>query len=98
MALRTGPYGDGFGADPDGLTLDRLATHEHGLSLGPLQPRLPEVLRTVKLFNDVWADRATASDKTVTCAYNTGNDPNYTGRAWAAVLAYLLGDAKFLYE
>jgi anaerobic selenocysteine-containing dehydrogenase len=45
--LRLGPYGDGFGADPDGLTLDRLATHEHGLSLGPLEPRLPELLRTV---------------------------------------------------
>jgi anaerobic selenocysteine-containing dehydrogenase len=45
--LRLGPYGDGFGAAPEGLTLDRLATHEHGLDLGPLQPRLPGVLRTV---------------------------------------------------
>ncbi len=44
--LRLGPYGDGFGADPDGLTLDRVAAHPHGLDLGPLTPRLPEVLRT----------------------------------------------------
>ncbi len=44
--LRLGPYGDGFGVTPDGLTLDRLAEHPHGLDLGPLQPRLPGVLRT----------------------------------------------------
>ena len=34
----------------------------------------------------------------VNCAYNNTNDPAYTGRAWAAVLAYMLGDVKFLYE
>jgi anaerobic selenocysteine-containing dehydrogenase len=44
--LRTGPYGDGFGADPDGLTLDVLEQSPHGVDLGPLAPRLPEVLRT----------------------------------------------------
>ena len=44
--LRTGPYGDGFGADPDGLTLAVLEAHPHGVDLGPLQPRVPEVLRT----------------------------------------------------
>jgi anaerobic selenocysteine-containing dehydrogenase len=46
LMLRTGPYGDGFGADPDGLTLDVLLARPHGVDLGPLQPRLPEVLRT----------------------------------------------------
>ena len=44
--LRLGPYGDGFGARPDGLTLDRLREYPHGLDLGPLQPRLPGLLRT----------------------------------------------------
>ena len=44
--LRTGPYGDGFGADPDGLSLAVLEANPHGIDLGPLQPRLPEVLRT----------------------------------------------------
>ncbi|CAN5654128.1 molybdopterin oxidoreductase family protein [soil metagenome] len=47
MMLRLGPYGDGFGARPDGLTLDRLRAAPHGIDLGPLQPRVPEVLRTV---------------------------------------------------
>jgi anaerobic selenocysteine-containing dehydrogenase len=44
--LRVGPYGDGFGADPDGLTLDVLERSPHGLDLGPLAPRVPDVLRT----------------------------------------------------
>ncbi len=44
--LRVGPYGDAFGADPDGLTLDLLERSPHGVDLGPLEPRMPEVLRT----------------------------------------------------
>jgi anaerobic selenocysteine-containing dehydrogenase len=43
--LRSGPYGDGFGAR-DGLTLAALEAAPHGLDLGPLEPRLPEALRT----------------------------------------------------
>ena len=46
MMLRLGAYGDAFGAKPDGLTLERLKAAPHGIDLGPLQPRLPEVLRT----------------------------------------------------
>ncbi|AZM63147.1 MULTISPECIES: molybdopterin oxidoreductase family protein [unclassified Streptomyces] len=46
MMLRLGPYGDGFGADPDGLTLARLLAHPHGIDLGPLRPRLPQPLKT----------------------------------------------------
>ncbi|MFJ5613343.1 molybdopterin-dependent oxidoreductase [Streptomyces sp. NPDC093221] len=46
MMLRLGPYGDGFGADPDGLTLARVLDRPHGIDLGPLRPRVPEVLRT----------------------------------------------------
>ncbi len=46
LMLRLGPYGDGFGADPDGLTLERLLAHPHGIDLGPLAPRMPEVLTT----------------------------------------------------
>ena len=62
LMVRTGPYGDGFGSvtapieigvdehgDPlhvEPLSLDVLENHPHGIDLGPLQPRLPEVLRT----------------------------------------------------
>ncbi len=44
--LRTGPYGDRFGEDPDGLSLAKLIDHPHGIDLGPLQPRLPGLLTT----------------------------------------------------
>ncbi|MEE1740912.1 molybdopterin-dependent oxidoreductase [Streptomyces sp. BE147] len=37
LMLRLGPYG---------LTLDELLAHPHGIDLGPLRPRVPEVLRT----------------------------------------------------
>jgi anaerobic selenocysteine-containing dehydrogenase len=46
LRIRSGPYGDGFGLYPDGLTLQSLIEAPHGIDLGPLQPRLPEVLRT----------------------------------------------------
>ena len=46
MMLRLGPFGDAFGTNPDGLTLQRLKDNPHGIDLGPLTPRLPEALRT----------------------------------------------------
>jgi hypothetical protein len=46
VMLRVGPYGDGFGADPDGLTLAVLEANPHGIDLGALEPRLPDALRT----------------------------------------------------
>ncbi|BAC74301.1 molybdopterin-binding oxidoreductase [Streptomyces avermitilis] len=46
MMLRLGPYGDGFGARPDGLTLEKVLAHPHGIDLGPLTPRLPQPLKT----------------------------------------------------
>lgn len=46
LMLRLGPYGDWFGARPDGLTLARLVDAPHGIDLGALRPRLGEVLRT----------------------------------------------------
>ncbi|KUI05758.1 molybdopterin-dependent oxidoreductase [Mycobacterium sp. IS-3022] len=46
MMLRLGAYGDAFGANPDGLTLAKLKAAPHGIDLGPLRPRLAEVLRT----------------------------------------------------
>ncbi|MBJ7336940.1 molybdopterin-dependent oxidoreductase [Mycolicibacterium sp.] len=46
MMLRLGPYGDAFGTNPDGLTLERLKAAPHGIDYGALRPRLGEVLRT----------------------------------------------------
>ena len=46
LMLRTGPYGDAFGGNPDGLGLTALEAKPHGVDFGALQPRIPEVLRT----------------------------------------------------
>jgi anaerobic selenocysteine-containing dehydrogenase len=44
--IRTGPWGDGYGSDPGGLTLAELKRHPNGIDRGPLEPRLDEVLKT----------------------------------------------------
>jgi anaerobic selenocysteine-containing dehydrogenase len=44
--LQTGPYGAAFGSQPDGISLDYLLAHPHGVDLGALEPRIPEMLRT----------------------------------------------------
>jgi len=46
ILLRTGPYGEAFGRNPEGLSLEKLLANPHGIDLGPLQERIPEVLRT----------------------------------------------------
>jgi anaerobic selenocysteine-containing dehydrogenase len=48
VALRAGPYGDGFGQNPEGLNLAKVmaANPSGGIDLGELQPRIPESLRT----------------------------------------------------
>ncbi|MBI3769974.1 MAG: molybdopterin-dependent oxidoreductase [Deltaproteobacteria bacterium] len=46
LLLRSGPYGDHFGANPSGLSVALLEDHPHGVDLGALTPRVPEVLRT----------------------------------------------------
>ncbi|ONH32613.1 molybdopterin-dependent oxidoreductase [Pseudofrankia asymbiotica] len=47
IALRTGHFGDGFGARPDGMRLALLLANPHGVDLGPLTARIPAMLRTV---------------------------------------------------
>jgi anaerobic selenocysteine-containing dehydrogenase len=46
LALRTGPYGDAFGRNPEGLTLAKVKAAPAGIDLGPLTERVPELLRT----------------------------------------------------
>lgn len=46
LLLRAGPYGDRFDGNGGGLSLDRLREHPHGIDLGALEPRLPDLLTT----------------------------------------------------
>ncbi|WP_286198957.1 molybdopterin-dependent oxidoreductase [Mycolicibacterium sp. ELW1] len=61
LYIRLGPWGDGLGANPDGLTLDEVRTHPDGLRLGELQDgRLDSAVTTpsgaIELMHDLFAD------------------------------------------
>ena len=46
LTLRTGPFGDRYGEVPDGINLDKVKAEPHGIDLGPMVPRLADVLQT----------------------------------------------------
>ncbi len=46
LTLRTGPFGDRYGENPGGLTLDVLKANPNGIDFGPMVPRLPDLLGT----------------------------------------------------
>jgi anaerobic selenocysteine-containing dehydrogenase len=46
LTIRTGPFGDRYGEVPDGLTLAKVKAQPDGVDLGPMVPRLDEVLTT----------------------------------------------------
>jgi anaerobic selenocysteine-containing dehydrogenase len=46
LTLRTGPFGDRYGQNPGGLTLDMLKAHPNGIDFGPMAPQLPDILGT----------------------------------------------------
>ncbi len=46
MLIRVGRYGDGFGRNESGLTLAKVKAQPHGIDLGPLRPRLQELVNT----------------------------------------------------
>ena len=46
LTLRTGPFGDRYGEVPDGINLDEVKASPHGIDLGPMVPRIEEVVQT----------------------------------------------------
>ena len=46
LTLRMGPWGAGYDEHTEGLTLDRVMEHPHGLDLGPSSAPIDDVLRT----------------------------------------------------
>jgi len=46
LTLRTGPFGDQYGQNPGGLTLDMLKANPNGIDFGPMVPQLPDILGT----------------------------------------------------
>jgi anaerobic selenocysteine-containing dehydrogenase len=46
LSIRTGPWGDRYGAHPEGVKLQTFKDHPDGLDFGPMVPRVREILRT----------------------------------------------------
>jgi anaerobic selenocysteine-containing dehydrogenase len=46
LQIRTGPFGDRYGENADGLTLQSFRDQPHGIDLGPMVPRVRELLNT----------------------------------------------------
>ena len=60
FSVRTGPWGDAYGANPGGLTLEELKRHPDGIDRGPLEPRLDEVVTTASGSIELAPDYLTA--------------------------------------
>jgi len=84
----------------------RTIAHLHSRVLGhDDKPDSPEVTRTFALFADIVRDASERKRKDAEENYNCRQglehpvpDPNYTVRAWRAVLTFLLRQEEFLYE
>ncbi|QEN16703.1 molybdopterin dinucleotide-binding protein [Mycobacterium sp. ELW1] len=46
LTLRTGPFGDRYGENPDGLSLAKLKEQPNGINFGPMVSQVPEILST----------------------------------------------------
>ncbi len=91
LMIRSGPYGDQFGNRPEGISLQVIKDHpQASMDLGPLQQRLPDILRTpgkrIDLMHEVFANDLTRlqqrfDDRTGQNARATsGNDMLLIGR------------------
>lgn len=65
LGLRTGPFGDWFGMNPDGISLASLEAAPSGIDFGPLVPRVPDMLRTpsglIELVPDEFIEALTSA-------------------------------------
>jgi anaerobic selenocysteine-containing dehydrogenase len=46
LQIRSGPFGDRYGEQPDGLTLQHFRDRPHGIDMGPMVPMVRELLDT----------------------------------------------------
>ncbi|MXV97379.1 MAG: molybdopterin-dependent oxidoreductase, partial [Acidimicrobiaceae bacterium] len=44
LAIRMGPWGDRYGENSEGLTLEKLKEHPDGVDFGPMVPRIDEIV------------------------------------------------------
>jgi anaerobic selenocysteine-containing dehydrogenase len=46
LQIRSGPFGDRYGEQPDGLTLQHFRDRPHGIDMGPMVPMVRDLLNT----------------------------------------------------
>lgn len=108
------PLSNNFAVPEAEAKIRKVIKYLHWHILGEsLQPGDPQLDATFKLFVDTWKELNDAGNDNLAnaCRATTdalGNelpeeqritdDPNYTIRAWMAVVTYMLSDYKFLYE
>ena len=87
VGLRVGPYGALKRGPMRGLTMGKVRNAEHGVDLGPLQPRLPGALRTkgkrIRLAPQAFLDEARRLDELAAqreAALGNGFDLTLIGR------------------
>ncbi len=73
--LRLGPFGDGFGQRPGGISLATVAAAPHGLSLGRLTASLPESIRTPSGRIELAPERILADLPRLDAWIDAGRDP-----------------------
>lgn len=79
LLLRLGPFGDGFGLVPDGLSLAAVAAAPHGIALGRLTASLPESIRTASGRIELAPERILADlprlEAWIDASIEAGRDP-----------------------
>ena len=60
LAIRTGPWGDRYGENPDGLTLDKLKELPNGIDMGPMIPQVDDIVLHPDGKIDLAPERITA--------------------------------------
>jgi anaerobic selenocysteine-containing dehydrogenase len=78
-SIRVGPFGDRYGENPDGLTLDKIKAMPDGVDLGPMIPRAEEAVCTpdglIALAPDyVLSDLPRLRDKITSIEVDRAND------------------------
>ncbi len=75
LKLRTGRFGEGFGADVDGLSIAKLRANPHGLDFGPMTERLPGMIKTASGLVELAPEPVVTDFARLRSAFESQTDP-----------------------
>lgn len=75
VLVRTGSYGDAFGLDAEGLTIERMAQTPEGIDLGGMEPQLPGLLATPDKMIDLAPAHIVADVERLRAAFGEAAEP-----------------------